>query len=76
MVIIASFTTKQAMIFTEKYYLIKFNDASIYPAFPIYISNVSHLYIQYSEIREFSNTKVSNEIAFIKHEESHDYNIG
>ena len=76
MVIIASFTTKQAMIFTEKYYLIKFNDASIYPTSPIYTSNTFHLYIQYSEIREFSNTKVSNEIAFIKHEESHDYNIG
>ena len=49
---------------------------SIDPTSPIYTSNVSHLYIQYSEIREFSNTKVSNEIAFIKHEESHDYNIG
>jgi len=47
MVIIASFTPKQAIIFTERYYLIKFNDASIYPAFPIYISNVSHLYIQH-----------------------------
>ena len=49
---------------------------SIHPTSPIYTSNTFHLYIQYSEIREFSNTKVSNEIAFIKHEESHDYNIG
>ena len=49
---------------------------SIYPTSPIYTSNTFHLYIQYSEIREFSNTKVSNEIAFIKHGESHDYNIG
>ena len=45
-VIIASFTPKQAMILIDKYYLIGLNNASIYPTLPIYISNVSHLYIQ------------------------------
>ena len=85
MVIIASFTPKQAMILIDKYYLIRLDNASIYPTFPIYISNVSHLYIQrLPSIYPTHTVYISNTvkhvnfpaqkflygIAFIKHETS------
>ncbi len=97
MVIIASFTSKQVMILIERHYVVRSDNASIYPTFPIYISNVSHLYIQclpsiyptpsiyisntyglylqHRETGELSVTKVSNGIAFIKHDESRAYSI-
>ena len=68
MVIIASFTPKQAMILIDKYYLIRLDNASIYPTHTVYISNtVKHV--------NFPAQKFLYGIAFIKHETSRACNI-